>query len=100
MKKTGLLLLLCMTVAAVAQQADPKPADQSPPEGTVPTSVSFPVERVQTPTSSDLYCAVFVNKQVLPNSYFVLGCLERPNSPNFVINDLFYMAGHGYQDAQ
>ncbi len=26
MKKTGLLLLLCMTAAAVAQQADPKPA--------------------------------------------------------------------------
>src|SRR5207253_741213 len=100
MKKTGLLLLLCMTVAAVAQQADPKPADQSTPEGTVPTSVSFPVERVQTPTSSDLYCAGFVNKQVLPNSNFVLGGLESPNTTKFVNNDLIYLAGHGYQAGQ
>ena len=100
MKKTGLLLLLCMTAAAVAQQADPKPADQSTPEGTVPASVSFPVERVQTPTSSDLYCAGFVNKQVLPNSNFVLGGLESPNTTKFVNNDLIYLAGHGYQAGQ
>src|SRR5438552_19036975 len=97
MKKTGLLLLLCMTAAAVAQQADPKPADQSTPEGTVPTSVSFPVERVQTPTSSDLYCAGFVNKQVLPNSNFVLGVLESQNTTKLVINDLINLAGHCYQ---
>jgi len=100
MKKTGLLLLLCMTLAATAQQADPNPADQSMPEGTVPTSVSFPVERVQTPTSSDLYCAGFVNKQVLPNSNFVLGGLESPNTTKFVNNDLIYLAGHGYQAGQ
>jgi hypothetical protein len=100
MKKTGLLLLLCMTVAAAAQQADPTPADQSTSEGTVPTSVSFPVERVQTPTSSDLYCAGFVNKQVLPNSNFVLGGLQSPNTTKFVNNDLIYLAGHGYQAGQ
>src|SRR5437667_33694 len=100
MKKTGLLLLLCMTAAAVGQQADPNPANQSTPEGTVPTSVSFPVERVQTPTSSDLYCAGFVNKQVLPNSNFVLGGLESPNTTKFVNNDLIYLAGHGYQAGQ
>ena len=100
MKKTGLLLLLCMTAAAAAQQADPNPANQSTPEGTVPTSVSFPVERVQTPTGSDLYCAGFVNKQVLPNSNFVLGGLESPNTTKFVNNDLIYLAGHGYQAGQ
>ena len=100
MKKTGLLLLLCMALAAAAQQADPNPADQSTPEGTVPTSVSFPVERVQTPTSSDLYCAGFVNKQVLPNSNFVLGGLQSPNTTKFVNNDLIYLAGHGYQAGQ
>src|SRR5437870_13858591 len=99
MKKTGLLLLLCMTAAAVAQQADPK-ADQSTPEGTVPTSVSFPVERVQTRTSCDLYCAGFVNKQVLPNSNFVLGVLESPNTTKFVNNDLIYLAGQCYQAGQ
>src|SRR5437899_5371529 len=100
MKKTGLLLLLCMTAAAVGRKADPKPADDSTPEGTVAPSVSFPVERVQTPTSSDLYCAGFVNKKVLPNSNFVLGGLESPNTTKFVNNDLIYLAGHGYQAGQ
>src|SRR5436189_1751318 len=100
MKKTGLLLLLCMTAAAAAQQADPNPANQSTPEGPVPTSVSFPLERVQTPTSSDLYCAGFVNKQVLPNSNFVLGCLDSPQITTVVSNDLIYLAGDGYQAGQ
>jgi hypothetical protein len=100
MKKIGLLLLLSLAVAAAAQQADPTPADQSAAEGTVPTSVSFPVERVQTPTNSDLYCAGFVNKQVLPNSNFVLGGLQSPNTTKFVDNDLIYLAGHGYQAGQ
>src|SRR5207237_10495310 len=93
MKKTGLLLLLCMTAAAAAQQADPNPANQSTPEGTVPTSVSFPVERGQTPTSSDLYCAGFVNKQVLPNSNFVLGGLECPKTTKLVNYYLIYLSG-------
>src|SRR5438046_9139940 len=100
MKKTGLLLLLCMTAAAVAQQADPNPADQSTPEGTVSTSVSFPVERVQTPTTSDLYYGGFVNKQVLPNSNLVLGGLHSPNTTKFADNDLRYLDGRGYQAPQ
>ncbi|PYX09031.1 MAG: hypothetical protein DMG88_08130 [Acidobacteria bacterium] len=100
MKKIGLLLLLCLAVAAAAQQADSTPADQSTPEGTVSTSVSFPVERVQTPTTSDLYCAGFVNKQVLPNSNFVLGGLHSPNTTKFADNDLIYLAGRGYQAGQ
>jgi len=54
MKKTVLLLsLLLLVVAAQAQQTDASsanPAAEPSPEGTLPTSVSFPIERVQTPT--------------------------------------------------
>ena len=55
MKKTGLLLLLClvMTVAAMAQQADSPAADEATPQGTLLTTGGFPVERVQTPTNQN-----------------------------------------------
>ena len=62
MKKTGLLLLLCLTVAAAAQQADSAPADQAAPQNTEITTGTFPIERVQTPTNADIYCGGFVNK--------------------------------------
>lgn len=100
MKKTGFLFLLCLAGSALAQQAGSNPADQAAPQGTVPTSVSFPVERVQTPTNSDLYCAGFVNQQLLPNSRYVLGGLESPNTTKFVTDDLIYLAGRGYEAGQ
>lgn len=101
MKKTGLLVLLCLAVAALAQQADSNAAaEQATPQGTLPTSVSFPTERVQTPTNADLYCAGFINKQLLPNAKFVAGGLETPNTTKFVNNDMIYLAGGGYEVGQ
>ena len=101
MKKTGLLLLLClaMTVAATAQQADSSATDQTP-QGTAITTGSFPEERVQTPTSADLYCGGFVSKDLLPNANFVAGGLESPNTTKFTRNDLVFLAGSGYQTGQ
>ena len=100
MKKTGLLLLM-LSVAAWAQQANPAPAsapaDQSSSQGTVNTSVSSPTERVQTPTYADLYCAGFISKQVLPNSNFVAGGLQTPNTTKFATGEVVYLAGSGYQ---
>lgn len=92
MKKTGLLLLL---VAAVAMAQD-TPSDSNAPQGTSPTSVSFPVERVQTPTYADLYCAGFINKQLLPNANYVTGGLQTPNTTKFVTGDIVYLTGAGY----
>ncbi len=102
MKKTGLLLLLClvMTVAATAQQADSSTADQAAPQGTVITTESFPEERVQTPTSADLYCGGFVSKDLVPNANFVAGGLQSPNTSKFARNDLVFLAGSGYQTGQ
>ena len=93
MKKIGLLVIL-FAAAAWAQSADSAPAEA--PQGTIPTSASFPTERVQTPTYADLYCAGFINKQTLPDANFVAGGLETPSTTKFVRGDIIYMMGTGY----
>jgi len=93
MKKIGLFLLLA-AISASAQEAGS--GEVSGPQGTAPTSVSFPVERVQTPTYADLYCAGFINKSMLPNANFVAGGLQTPNTTKFVTGDIVYLAGSGY----
>jgi hypothetical protein len=94
MKKLGLLLLLTV-VTAVAQDAA-SAGDANAPQGTAPTSNSFPVERIQTPTYADLYCAGFLSKQLLPNSNYVAGGLQTPNTTKFVTGDIIYIAGSGF----
>jgi hypothetical protein len=93
MKKTGLFLLL---VAISASAQDATPSDANAPQGTSPTSVSLPVERIQTPTYADLYCAGFINKSLLPNANYVAGGLQTPNTTKFVTGDIVYLAGSGY----
>ena len=82
MKKTGLLLLLSLAIAASAQDVAPTPAEQSAPDGTLLRTASFPIERVETPTTADLYCAGFISRQLLPNSNYVAGGLESPSTAN------------------
>src|SRR2546430_12022356 len=101
MKKTVLLLsLLLLVVAAQAQQTDASsanPAAEPSPEGTLPTSVSFPIERVQTPTHADIYCAGFLSKQLLPNTNFVAGGFKNTNTTKFVHSGKNLFTGTGYQ---
>jgi hypothetical protein len=102
MKKTGFLLILCLAVSAHSQQGGNASAgsDRSAPTGTVPTNVSFPVERIQTPTYADLACAGFVSKQLLPDVNFVAGGLQTPNTTKFANNELIYLSGKEYQLGQ
>jgi hypothetical protein len=100
MKKTGLLLCLCLALAANAQQTGSAAADSDTPQGTLATRKSFPIERVQTPTYADLYCAGFVTKQLLPNANFVGGGLQTPSTTKYVNGDLVYLLGSGYQAGQ
>lgn len=99
MKKIGLLLIL-LAATAGAQQSNSTAmlaADAGGPDKTLPTSASFPIERVQTPTNADLYCAGFISKQSLPDVNFVAGGLQTPNTTKFVNGDMIYLAGSGYQ---
>jgi hypothetical protein len=100
MKKTGLLLWLALSVAAAAQDVAPSSGGPSSAEGTLPTTVSFPTERVQTPTYADLYCAGFLSKPLLPNANFVAGGLQTPTTTKFVNGNVVYLAGGGYQSGQ
>jgi len=101
MKKTGLLLTVLLVAAASAQTSTSSAdSDQTAPSNTVVTTVGFPIERVQTPTSADLYCAGFISKKPLPNANFVAGGLTTPNTTKFVNGEMIYLAGGGYQAGQ
>jgi hypothetical protein len=101
MKKTRLLLILCLAVAVRAQQpAGATQAELNAPAATQPTTVSFPFERIQTPTSVDLGCAGFVSKQLLPNSNFVAGDLYTPADTKNSNGEVVYLAGKGYEVGQ
>ncbi|HUC28032.1 MAG TPA: hypothetical protein VMR80_00555 [Candidatus Acidoferrum sp.] len=93
MKKIGLLILLLAT-AAWAQSGADTPAEA--PQGTTPTSATFPVERVQTPTYADLYCSGFISKQILPDANYVAGGFETPSTTKFTRGDIIYLQGTGY----
>lgn len=96
MKKIGLLIVL-LTVAAWGQsQSDVDNIPLEAPQGTSPTSATFPTQRIQTPTYADLYCAGFINKQTLPDANFVAGGLQTPSTTKFVRGDMVYMMGTGY----
>ena len=92
MKKTGLFVLLLAT-AAWAQSGTEASAD---PQGTAPSTVSFPTLRVQTPTYADLYCAGFISKQILPDANYVAGGLQTPSTTKFTRGDMVYLQGTGY----
>ncbi|MGP0018603.1 MAG: hypothetical protein ACLPHP_08560 [Candidatus Sulfotelmatobacter sp.] len=95
MKKTGLFVLLLATAAwAQSGSADQNSADI--PQGTSPTSSSFPTMRVQTPTYADLYCAGFISRQILPDANFVAGGLQTPTTTKFTRGDMIYLEGTGY----
>jgi hypothetical protein len=95
MKKTGLLVLMLATAAWAQSGGNAAPAGEGP-QGTAPTTASFPTERVQTPTYSDLYCAGFISKQILPDANFVAGGLQTPSTTKFTRGDLIYLEGTGY----
>src|SRR5579863_4468985 len=94
MKKTGLFVLLLATAAWGQGGAD---ADAgAAPQGTAPTTSTFPTLRVQTPTYADLYCAGFISKQTLPDANYVVGGLQTPTTTKFTRGDMIYLQGGGY----
>lgn len=94
MKKIGLLVLLLATASWAQSGTDGDAADA--PQGTAPTTASFPMERVQTPSYADLYCAGFISKQILPDANYVMGGLETPSTTKFGRGDIIYLHGSGY----
>jgi hypothetical protein len=96
MKKIGLLLLFATTTMLAQSAADAAPATPTTPQGTVFTTATFPIQRVQMPTYADVYCAGFINKQSLPDANYVEGGLQTPGTTKFVRGDVVYLKGSGY----
>jgi hypothetical protein len=96
MKKTGLLIMVLAAAAWAQTGTEAPPATVEAPQGTAPTTNSFPGERIQTPTYADLYCAGFISKQTLPDANFVAGGLQTPTTTHFVRGDMIYLRGTGY----
>src|SRR5579863_1807790 len=94
MKKTGLLVLVLAT-AAWAQNAADTAATEAP-QGMIPTTDTFPGERVQKATYADLYCAGFISKHILPDANYVTGGIETPSTTKFVRGDIVYLKGNNY----
>jgi hypothetical protein len=99
MKKTGWLILLTalLTAGAWAQQDTPAAS------GNVietENAVTFPIERMRPPTYADEYCAGFISKDALPNANYVIGGLDSPNTSKFVLADVVYLAGSGFEAGQ
>jgi hypothetical protein len=97
MKKTGLLLAFLLAMGTTVALAGGGAADQPTPEGTVSTNVNFPIESIVNPNASDLQCAGFVDKHLLPNATFVSGGLDTPNTAQYATGDLIFLAGQGYE---
>jgi hypothetical protein len=96
MKKIGLLLLLAATAAMAQSAGDGAAADPNAPQGTIVTSINFPVQRVLMPTYADIYCAGFINRQTLPDANYVAGGLQTPQTTKYVSGDIVYLKGSGY----
>jgi hypothetical protein len=96
MKKTGLFVLVLSLATAAWAQGGADMSSGDAPQGTAPTTASFPTMRVQTPTYADLYCAGFISKQTLPDANFVAGGLQTPTTTKFTRGDMIYLEGTGY----
>jgi hypothetical protein len=97
MKRAVFFLLPLIAGFSWAQQGTP--SDEPTPSGTVATVGNFPVEKVQTPSAADLYCAGFVRKSEPKNGY-VTGGTESPFNTNYANGDAIYLHGKGYEAGQ
>lgn len=93
MKRAVFFLLPLMAGLSWAQQGTPS---EPTPDGTVGTTINFPIEKIQTPRNVDIYCAGFLTKPESKGK-FVTGGLESPFTTNFANGDVIYLRGTGYE---
>jgi hypothetical protein len=96
MKRAVLVGLVILPLSLFGQQSS---AADPTPSGTIATSVTFPVERVQKPTHADLYCAGFVSKDI-SRSNLVGGGLDSPFTTEFGTGEAVFLKGKGYEVGQ
>jgi hypothetical protein len=96
MKRAALCVLPFLAALSWAQQGS---SFGPTPEGTIETTIGFPIERVTNPTAADLNCAGFISKPQ-PKGKFVTGGLESPFTADFGNGDAIYLHGKDYEAGQ
>jgi hypothetical protein len=96
MKKTSILMILAAATAWAQLASEGTVAAAPTPQGTLPTTVSFPIQRVTMPTYADVNCAGFINRQTLPDANYVAGGLQTPTTTKFEKDEIIYLEGTGY----
>jgi outer membrane protein OmpA-like peptidoglycan-associated protein len=91
MKRSVVLLILSMVVAAAGQQEQAPQA--SAPEVKLTNIVGV---RQQAPTYSDVYCAGFITHQPLQRVGYVAGGWGTPHQVRFADRDYVYIEGSGF----
>lgn len=95
MKNAVLLFLIALPFSLQAQQTG-----EASPDGTIATYATFPIEKVQNPTTADLNCAGFVSKEVGSREKYVTGGLESPFTTQFTNGEAVFLHGKGYELGQ
>jgi hypothetical protein len=100
MMKTVFWVLLLVGVS-LGQEAGSTPdgtTSQDQLAGVSTSANTHPLERVQTPTYEDLYCAGFITKQDVPHDTFVAGGLHSPHATKFVKNEVIFLSGSKFKE--
>ena len=90
MKRSVVLLMLAMAIAATAQQG------QTPQASAPQVNLTNIVARQQAPTYSDVYCSGFISNQPLQKAGFVAGGRETPHQTRYVDRSYVYLEGSGF----
>ncbi|HYN15499.1 MAG TPA: OmpA family protein [Terriglobales bacterium] len=87
MKRSIVLLMLAMAIAATAQQG------QAPQASAPEVKLTNIVARQEAPTYSDVYCSGFISKQPLQRAGYVAGGWDTPHQTHFVDRGYVYLQG-------
>ena len=94
MSRSSLVALVLLSTFAVAQQQAAPPAAQAQQFST------NLVQREESPTYSDLYCAGFLTHEGIGKTNLIAGGLNTPAQTQFTRGTLVYVGGGGLQEGQ
>jgi outer membrane protein OmpA-like peptidoglycan-associated protein len=90
MKRSIVLLMLAMAIAATAQQG------QGPQASAPEVKLTNILARQEAPTYSDVYCSGFISNQPLQRAGYVAGGWGTPHDVRFVDREYVYLEGSGF----
>ena len=85
MMKVSLSIFLLVGLALAQQPGASPETGDGHEQGLATTATTHPVERVQTPSYGDRYCAGFITKEAVSTQTFVAGGLHSPHATKFVL---------------